>query len=164
MKTISEWLETGDMADTWCIATAGCAACFIIFPPTMHLRCMMLLSIVLNVIPQIQDGAEMIMEVTSRLLHFLVSAALSTMTTTAVCNTLSSMTCATPALFVTFAPLIGVVLASLVDIASSTLISRMVGLSLCRGPGKDRDLPVARNLVGDDFGWWTPMERVYASR
>jgi hypothetical protein len=41
--------------------------------------------------------------------------------------------------------------------------------SFHRGPDKDRGLPVAgydltRSLVGDDFRWWTPMGRVYASR
>jgi hypothetical protein len=41
------------MADTWCIATGGCTMCFIIFPPVLHLRCMTLLSIVLDAIPQI---------------------------------------------------------------------------------------------------------------
>jgi hypothetical protein len=35
--------------------------------------------------------------------------------------------------------------------------------SFCYSPGKDRDLPIARNLIGDDFGWWTPIEQVYAS-
>jgi hypothetical protein len=53
MKPISEWSEAGDMADTWCIATGGCTMCFIIFPPVLHLRCMTLLSIVLDAIPQI---------------------------------------------------------------------------------------------------------------
>jgi hypothetical protein len=89
---------------------------------------MMLLSIVLNAIPQIQVGAEMVMEVTSRLLHFLVDTALSTTTTTVVCNTLSSMTCAMPALLITFAPLIGVMLILLVGIAPSALILGMVRL------------------------------------
>jgi hypothetical protein len=41
------------MADTRCIAMAGCAMCFIIFPHALHLRCMSLLLIVLNAIPQI---------------------------------------------------------------------------------------------------------------
>jgi hypothetical protein len=53
---------------------------------------MSLFSIIFDVIPQIQVGAEMVMEVASRLLHFLVSTVLSTMTATAVCNTLSFMT------------------------------------------------------------------------
>jgi hypothetical protein len=52
-KPISEWPKAGDMADTRCIATARCPMCFIIFPPTLHLRCMSLLLIVLDVIPQI---------------------------------------------------------------------------------------------------------------
>jgi hypothetical protein len=84
---------------------------------------MMLFSIVFDAIPQIQIGAEMVMEVTSRLLYFLVGTALSTTTTTVVCNTLSSMTCYMPALLITFAPLIGVMLASLVSIAPPALIS-----------------------------------------
>jgi hypothetical protein len=88
------------MADTWCIATAGCAMCFIIFSPALHLRCMTLLSIVLDAIPQIQVGAKMITEVATRLLHFLDGITLSTMIATVVCNT-----CAMPALLVTFAPL-----------------------------------------------------------
>jgi hypothetical protein len=95
-EPISEWLEARDMASMRCIATAGRAMCFIIFSPALHLRCMMLLSIVLNAIPQIQVGTEMITEVASRMLHFLVGTALSTMATTAVCDMLSSMTCATP--------------------------------------------------------------------
>jgi hypothetical protein len=41
---------------------------------------MTLLTVVFYAVPQIQIGAEMVMEVTSRLLHFLVSTALSTMT------------------------------------------------------------------------------------
>jgi hypothetical protein len=89
---------------------------------------MTLLSIILDAIPQIQVGAEMITKVTSKLLDFLVGTALSTTTATMVCNTLSSMTCAMPAILVTFAPLISVMLALLVDIASSTLISGMVRL------------------------------------
>jgi hypothetical protein len=116
------------MADTRWIATAGCAMCFIIFLPVLHLRCMSLLSIVLDAIPQIQVGAEMVIEVASRWLHFLVGTTLSTTTATVVCSTLSSMTCAMLALLVTFAPLIGVMLASLVDIASSALISGTVRL------------------------------------
>jgi hypothetical protein len=66
---------------------------------------MTLFSIVFDAIPQIQIGAEMVMEVTSRPLHFLVGTALSTMAATVICNTLPSMTCATPALLITFAPL-----------------------------------------------------------
>jgi hypothetical protein len=116
------------MASMWCIAMAGCAMCFIVFSPALHLRYMMLFSIVLNAIPQIQIGAEMVIEVTSRLLHFLVGTALSTMATTAVCNMLSSMTCATLALLITFAPLIGVMLTLLVIIVPSALISWMVRL------------------------------------
>jgi hypothetical protein len=52
-KPISERLEAEDMANMRCVATAGCAMCFIIFPPALHLRCMMLLSILLDAIPQI---------------------------------------------------------------------------------------------------------------
>jgi hypothetical protein len=89
LEPISEWPEAVDMAGTRCVATAGCVMCFIIFPPALHLRCMSLLSIVLDAISQIQVGAEMVTEVTSRLLHFLVGTALSTTTTTAVCNTFS---------------------------------------------------------------------------
>jgi hypothetical protein len=51
-EPISEW-EAGDMVSTWCVATAGCAMCFIIFLPTLHLRCMSLLSIVLDAISKI---------------------------------------------------------------------------------------------------------------
>jgi hypothetical protein len=75
-KPISEWSEAEDMASTRCMATAGCTMCFIIFPPALHLRCMTLFSIVFDAIPQIQIGAEMVMEVTSRLLHFLVGTTL----------------------------------------------------------------------------------------
>jgi hypothetical protein len=127
-ELISKWSEARDMTSIWCIATAVCAVCSIVFLPALHLRCMTHFSIVLNAIPQIQISTEMFMEVTSRLLHFLVSAALSTTATTAVCNTLSSMTCATSALLITFAPLIGVMLASLVGIAPFALISRTVHL------------------------------------
>jgi hypothetical protein len=127
-ELISERPKARDMASTRCIATAECAMCFIIFSSALHLRCMTLLSIVLNAIPQIQVGTEMVTKITSRLLHFLVGTALSTTATTVVCNTLSSMTCATPALLVTFASLIGVMLASLVDIAPSTLILGTVRL------------------------------------
>jgi hypothetical protein len=116
---------------------------------------MSLISVVLNVIPQIQVGAEKVTEVACRLLHFLVVTALSATTATVVCSTLASMTCATPALLVAFAPLISTMLTSLVSIASSTLISRTVHLIV--------HVPVARNLVVDDFGWWMLMERVYAS-
>jgi hypothetical protein len=80
MEPVSEWPKAEDIASVWCVATAGCAMCFIIFPPALHLRCMLLLSVILDAIPQIQVGAEMITEVTSRLLHFLVSTALSTTT------------------------------------------------------------------------------------
>jgi hypothetical protein len=80
------------------------------------------------VIPQIQIGAELITEVTSSLLHFLVGTALSTTTTIVVCNTLSSMTCATPALLIMFTPYVDVMLASLVNIAPSALISGTVRL------------------------------------
>jgi hypothetical protein len=128
MEPISEWPEAEDMASTQCIATAGCAMCFIIFSPMLHLRCLTLLSIVLNAIPQIQVGAEMVTEVTSRLLHFLVGTALSTTAATVVYNTLSSMMCATPALLITFAPLISVMLASLVGIVPFALISGTVRL------------------------------------
>jgi hypothetical protein len=41
------------MASMRCIATTGCAMCFIIVSPVLHIRCMTLLSIVLNAIPQI---------------------------------------------------------------------------------------------------------------
>jgi hypothetical protein len=122
MEPISEWSEAKDMASTRCIAGARCAMCFIVFPPALHLRCMMLFSIVFDAIPQIQIGAEMVMEVTSRLLYFLVGTALSTTTTTVVYNTFSSMTCYMPALLITFAPLIGVMPASLVSIAPPALI------------------------------------------
>jgi hypothetical protein len=64
---------------------------------------MSLLTVVLDVIPQIQVGAEMVTEVTYRLLHFLVNTTLST-TTAVVCSMLASMTCTTPALLVAFAP------------------------------------------------------------
>jgi hypothetical protein len=117
-EPIGEWMEAGDMASTRCVATGRYAMCFIIFPPMLHLRCMSLLLIVLDVIPKILVGAEMVTEVASRLLHFLVGAMLSTTTTTAVCSTWG-----TSALLVTFSPLIGVMLASLVDIASFALIS-----------------------------------------
>jgi hypothetical protein len=127
-EPISEWAEARDMAGTRCIAMGGCAMCFIIFPPALHLICMSLLSIVLDTIPQIQVRAEMVTEVASRLLHFLVGTALSTTTAIVVCSTLFSMTCATPALLVTFAPLIGVMLASVLSIASSALISGIVRL------------------------------------
>jgi hypothetical protein len=70
----------------------------------------------------------MVMEVTSRLLHFLVGTALSTTTTTMVCDTLSSMTCTTLALLMTFTPLVDVKLASLVGIVPFALISGMVHL------------------------------------
>jgi hypothetical protein len=123
MEPISEWSEAKDMASTRCIAAARCAMCFIVFPPTLHLRCMTLFSIVFYAITQIQIGTEMVIEVTSRLLYFLVGTALSTATTTTVCNTLSSMTCSTPALLITFALLIGVMLTSLVGIVPSALIS-----------------------------------------
>jgi hypothetical protein len=53
IEPISEWPKAGDMASTRCIATAECAMCFIIFSPALHLRCMTLLSIILNMIPQI---------------------------------------------------------------------------------------------------------------
>jgi hypothetical protein len=78
------------MASTWCIAAAGCAMCFIIFPPVLHLGCMILFSIVFDKIPQIQISAKMVTEITSRLLYFLVDAALSTTTTTrfAACSPL----------------------------------------------------------------------------
>jgi hypothetical protein len=152
-ELISEWPEAGDMAGTRCIAMTGYAMCFIIFPHALHLRCMSLLSIVLNAIPQIQVGTEMVMEVASRLLHFLVGTALSTTTATMICSTLSSMTCAMPTLLVTFAPLI-----YRLDLRDGA------PHSLHRGPSKDRDLPIAKNLIGDDFGWWMPMERVHPSR
>jgi hypothetical protein len=89
---------------------------------------MTLLSIVLNAIPHIQIGAEMVTEVTSRLLHFLVCTVLSTMATTMVCNTLFSMTRTMLALLITFAPLIGIMPTSLVDIAPFALILGMVCL------------------------------------
>jgi hypothetical protein len=122
MELIGEWPEARGIADTRCVATARCAMCLIIFLPTLHLRCMSLLLIVLDVIPQIQVGAEVVTEVTSRLLHFLVGTALSTMTTIVVYNTLASMTCAMPALLVASAPLISIMFASLFGIASSTFI------------------------------------------
>jgi hypothetical protein len=126
---------------------------------------MMLLSIVLNAIPQIQVGAEMVTEVASRMLHFLVGTMLSTTAATIVCDTLSSMTCATPALLVVFAPLVDTMLASLVCIMPSALISGTVRLIVyVVALVKIGTPPVAKNLIGDDFGWWTPMERVYASR
>jgi hypothetical protein len=75
-KPISEWSEAGDMVSTRCMATAGCGMCFIVFPPALHLRCMTLFLIVFDAIPQIQIGAEMVTEVTSRLLHFLVGTTL----------------------------------------------------------------------------------------
>jgi hypothetical protein len=48
------------------------------------------------------------------------------------------------------APLISIMFVSLIGITSSALISGMVRLIVY--------------IVGDDFRWWTPMERVYASR
>jgi hypothetical protein len=103
-EPISEWPEAGDIADTRCMAMAGYAMCFIIFLPALYLRCMSLLSVVLDAIPEIQVGAKMVTKVASKLLHFLVSTALSTTTTTMVCSMLTSMTCATPSLLVVFAP------------------------------------------------------------
>jgi hypothetical protein len=55
-------------------------------------------------------------------------------------------------------------LASLVGIASSALISGMVRLIVYVVALVKIGTPIARNLVCDDFGWWTSMERVYASR
>jgi hypothetical protein len=52
-EPINEWSKAGDMASTRCIAAARCAMCFIVFPPALHLGCMTLFLIVLNVIPQI---------------------------------------------------------------------------------------------------------------
>jgi hypothetical protein len=69
-EPISEWSKAGDMASTRCIAAARCPMCFIIFPSALHLRCMTLFLIVFDAVPQIQIGAEMVTEVTSRLLHF----------------------------------------------------------------------------------------------
>jgi hypothetical protein len=89
---------------------------------------MTLFSIVFHVIPQIQIGAEMVMEVTSGLLQFLVGTALSSMATTVVYNMLPSMTCVMPTLLITFTPLIDVMFASLVGIMASSLISRTVRL------------------------------------
>jgi hypothetical protein len=123
MEPISEWSGAKDMASTRCIARARCAMCFIVFSPALHLRCMMLFLIINFACAASQIGAKMVMEVTSRLLYFLVGTALSTTTTTVVCNTLSSMTCYMPTLLITFAPLIGAMLASLVSIAPPTLIS-----------------------------------------
>jgi hypothetical protein len=126
---------------------------------------MSLLLVVLNAIPQFQVGTQMVMEVAYRLLHFLIGTALSAMTATTVCNMLASMTCAMPALLVVFAPL---------DQHHAHLTGRHCVFHLdlrdgapqssCHGPSKDRDLPVARNLIVDDFGWWMPMERVYVTR
>jgi hypothetical protein len=96
--------EAGDVASTWCVAMAGYAVCFIIIMPALHLRCMSLFSVVLDAIPQIHVGTEMVVVVTSRLLHFLVGTALSTTTAAVVCSTLASMTCATPALLVVSSP------------------------------------------------------------
>jgi hypothetical protein len=70
----------------------------------------------------------MVIEVASRLLHFLVGTALSTTTATVVCNMLASMMRATPTLLVAFTPLISIMFASLVGIVSFTLISGMVCL------------------------------------
>jgi hypothetical protein len=84
MEPISEWPEAGDIAGTRYVGTVGYTMCFIIFSPVLHLRCVSLLSVVLDAIPQIQVGAEMVTEVASRLFNFLVSTALSTTTTTAV--------------------------------------------------------------------------------
>jgi hypothetical protein len=86
---------------------------------------MVLFSIIFDVIPQIQIGAEMVTEVTSWLLHFLVSTALLTTAATTVYNTLASMTCIAPTLLITFASLIGVML---VSIMPSSLISGTVRL------------------------------------
>jgi hypothetical protein len=126
-KPIDGWSEAGDVASTWCVATAGYAVCFIIFMPALHLRCMSLFSVVLDAIPQIHVGTEVVLEVTSKLLHFLVGTALSTMTAAVVCSMLASMTCATTLLVVS-APLISIMFASLIGIASSALISGMVHL------------------------------------
>jgi hypothetical protein len=122
IKLIGEWPEARGIAGTRCVAMARCAMCLVIFLPTLHLRCMSLLSVVLDAIPQIQVGAEVVTKVTSRLLHFLVGTALSTMTAAVVYSTLASMTCATPALLVASAPLISIMFASLFGIASSALI------------------------------------------
>jgi hypothetical protein len=124
-KLISEWSEAGDTASTRCIAVPRCAMCFVVFPPVLHLRRMTLFLIVFDAIPQIQIGAKVVTEVTSRLLHFLVGIALSTMAATAICNALPSMTCVAPALLITFAPFIDVML---VSIAPSALILRTVRL------------------------------------
>jgi hypothetical protein len=127
-EPIGEWLEADDVASMRCIATVGCAMCFIIFMPALHLMCMSPFSAVLDVTPQINIGAEVVTEVASRLLHFLVGIALSTTTAATVCSTLASLTCATSALLVAFAPLISIMFASLVGIASSALISGTVYL------------------------------------
>jgi hypothetical protein len=88
---------------------------------------MSLFSIVLDAIPQIHVGAEVVVEVTSKLPHFLVGTALSTTTAAMVCSMLASMTCATTLLVVS-APLISIMFALLIGIASSALISGTVRL------------------------------------
>jgi hypothetical protein len=103
-EPIDEWLEAEDVAGTRCVAIAGYAMCFITFTPTLHLRCMSLLSVVLDAIPQIHVSAKMVTEVTSRLLHFLVTTVLSSTTVAVVCSRLASLTCATPTLLVASAP------------------------------------------------------------
>jgi hypothetical protein len=127
-KPVGEWSEAGDVASARCVATTGCTMCFNIFVLALHLRCVSLFSVVLDATPQICVGAEVVMEVASRLLHFLVDTALSTMTGTAVCSSKASLTCAMSALLVASTTLISIMFASLVGIASSALISGMVHL------------------------------------
>jgi hypothetical protein len=60
-EPISEWSKAEDVASTRHMATAGYVVCFIIFALALHLRCMSVFLVVLDVIPQIYVGTEVVM-------------------------------------------------------------------------------------------------------
>jgi hypothetical protein len=77
---------------------------FIVFVPSLHLRCVSHIDAIVNTFPQIYVGTEVITEVACRLLHFLIVIALSTVTVAVVCSALTSVMCATSALLASCSP------------------------------------------------------------
>jgi hypothetical protein len=85
MEPVGERSEAYDNALGPCATSLGCSMFLIVFAPAPHLRCMSRIFAVLDAIPQVHIGAEMVAEVASDLLlHFRVSTAVATSTTATI--------------------------------------------------------------------------------
>jgi hypothetical protein len=119
-ESVGERLEAWDNAPGQCMTTLGCSAFLIVFAPAPHLRCMLHVYAILDAIPQLYIGAEMVAEVASNLLlHFLVSTTVAAMTTAMICSSFA------PTVSVMSAMLVYAVCAPLVSVTPPALVVRV---------------------------------------